>query len=105
VLAAAGLAGRWLRVLVEVPAAPAAAAVPAADGILRRLDELAVTAPRLVHGEQQACWPLVAHAGTLGLPTRIGPEDTTHGPDGGPVSGNAELTRLALDIWAASAAR
>jgi uncharacterized protein (DUF849 family) len=104
-LAAAGPARRWLRVLVEVPATPVAAAVAAADQILRRLDELAVTAPRLVHGEQQACWPLVADAGTLGLPTRIGLEDTTTGPDGGPISGNAQLTRLALDIWAASAAR
>lgn len=42
--------------------------------------------------------------GTLGLPTRIGLEDTIVGPDGSPVSGNAELVRLALQIWRASAA-
>jgi len=28
-----------------------------------------------------------------------------HHPDVGPVSGNAELTRMAPDIWAASAAQ
>jgi uncharacterized protein (DUF849 family) len=32
-----------------------------------------------------------------GLPTRVGLEDTTAGPDGEPVIGNAELVRLALD--------
>jgi len=38
----------------------------------------------------------------LGLPTRIGPEDTTVGPDGSTVDGNTELVRLALQIWTAS---
>jgi uncharacterized protein (DUF849 family) len=36
------------------------------------------------------------------LPTRIGLADTTTGPEGQPVSGNAELTRLALAIWTAA---
>ena len=104
-LAAAGPATRWLRILVEIIDVPAAGAVTAADGILGRLDELGVTVPRLLHGEQRACWPLVVHAGRLGLPTRIGLEDTVVGPDGAAVSGNAELTQLALEIWAASARR
>lgn len=100
-LATTGTATRWLRILVEITGVPAAGAVAAADEILRHLDELGVTAPRLLHGEQQTCWPLLAHAGTLGLPSRIGLEDTTVGPDGVPVSGNAELTQLAMEIWAA----
>ena len=103
-LAAAGHAAGWLRILVEIIDVPAGTAVAAADEILRRLDELDVTAPRLLHGEGPACWPLIAHAGTLGLPTRIGLEDTTVGPDGSAVSGNAELVQLALQIWKESAA-
>ena len=57
--------------------------------------------PRLLHGEGESCWPLVAHAAREGLPTRIGLEDTTAGPDGEPVSGNAELVQLALGVLAA----
>ncbi|HTX28458.1 MAG TPA: 3-keto-5-aminohexanoate cleavage protein [Streptosporangiaceae bacterium] len=72
--------------------------VAAADEVLHRLDELNATLPRLLHGEGPACWPLIAHAGALGLPTRIGLEDTTVGPDGTAVSGNAELAQLARQI-------
>jgi hypothetical protein len=39
-----------------------------------------LTTPRRLHGEGPACWPLIAYAGTPGLPTRIGLEDTTTGP-------------------------
>jgi hypothetical protein len=102
-LAAVGQAIDWLRILVEIIDVPAGRAAAAADEILRRLDELTVTAPRLIHGEGTACWPLIAHAGTIGLPSRIGLEDTITGPDGSPVSGNAELVQLALPLWQASA--
>jgi uncharacterized protein (DUF849 family) len=46
----------------------------------------------------------VAHAGRLGLPTRIGLEDTTVGPAGEPVTDNADLVRRALTVWTAAAA-
>jgi uncharacterized protein (DUF849 family) len=35
----------------------------------------------------------------LGLPTRIGLEDTLEVPDGTPVVGNPELVCLALSVW------
>jgi hypothetical protein len=38
-----------------------------------------VSEPRLLHGEDSACWPLIAHAGRLKLPTRVGLEDTLAG--------------------------
>jgi uncharacterized protein (DUF849 family) len=101
-LAAAGDPDSWLRILVEVTDTPAACAVDAAEAILRRLDEVGTTAPRLLHGEGAACWPLIAHAGRVGLPTRIGLEDTTTGPTGEPPSDNAELVRLALATWTAA---
>ena len=53
--------------------------------------------------EDHPAVPLIARAGTLGLPSRIG-LDTTVGPDGSAASGNAELVRLALHLWNASAA-
>jgi uncharacterized protein (DUF849 family) len=93
-------ASGWLRTLVEVSGVPAAEAVSYADGILGRLDRDPVI---LLHGEDESCWPLVAHAGRLGLPTRIGLEDVLTGPAGEPVSGNAELVQIALRVWAEAA--
>jgi uncharacterized protein (DUF849 family) len=87
------------RVLVEIIGTPAGAAVAAADAILARLDAAGYRGERLVHGEEEACWPLVAHAGRLGLPTRIGLEDTLLHPDGTPATCNADLVRHALTIW------
>lgn len=93
----------WLRVLVEIIGVAAEDATAQADRIMRQLRVAGVSSPWLLHGEGQACWPLIRHAGRLGLPTRIGLEDTTAGPDGIPVSGNAELVSLALAAWADAA--
>lgn len=93
----AGRVGEVDRILVEIIDTPAADALSKADAILARLAP--TTIPILLHGEDEACWPLIAHAGRLGLPTRIGLEDTLTGPDGNPVTSNADLVRLALPIW------
>jgi uncharacterized protein (DUF849 family) len=103
-LAAGGAAVDWLRILVEIIDAPADAAVVVADEVVRRLDQHHVSAPRLLHGEGPTCWPLIARAGMLGLPARVGLEDSTVGPDGSVVSGNAELIQLALQVWLVSRA-
>lgn len=83
------------RILVEVMS-------PRTDplAVLARLDEVGARGERLLHGEGERCWPMVALAGRLGLPTRIGLEDTLTAPDGTPVAGNAELVRHALSVWA-----
>lgn len=98
-IAAGPVPADWLRILVEVSATTAAAARAGADAILDRLSSAGVSAPILLHGDGDSCWPLVAHAGRLGLPTRIGLEDVLTGPLGEPVTGNAELVRLALVEW------
>jgi len=95
--------GGWLRVMVELSGVSADEAANRADQILDRLRATAQGADVLLHGEQDSCWPLIAHSGRLGLPTRIGLEDVTTGPEGQPVSGNAELVRLAIGIWASAA--
>jgi uncharacterized protein (DUF849 family) len=88
-----------LRILIEVMGEPADSAPRVAEDILRALDDSPLGGlPRLLHGEGEGCWPLVAQAAREGLLTRIGLEDTTAGPDGQPVSGNAELVRLALAV-------
>jgi uncharacterized protein (DUF849 family) len=83
------------RILVEVMS-------PQTDAlaVLARLDEIGVRGERLLHGEGERCWPMIALAGRLGLPTRVGLEDTLTGPGGAPVTGNAELVRHALSVWA-----
>ncbi len=93
----------WTRILVEIVDGTATTAIAAADAILTSLDDFGVTAPRLLHGEEAACWPLIAHAGRLGLPTRIGLEDTLAGPAGEPIADNAALVRQALAIWTTAA--
>ena len=119
-----GPAGRqpWLRVLVEIlePSAgtPGSASSDGfagsvgfggsggsstrADGAIERADEVlaavrgaGVDCPVLLHGEREACWPVLRHAGRLGLATRIGLEDVTLGPAGEPVRDNAHLVELA----------
>jgi uncharacterized protein (DUF849 family) len=87
------------RVLIEV------LETSEADAIIRELDRRGVSAPRLLHGERDACWPLIAHAGRLGLPTRIGLEDTLVTDDGRPAADNAALVRRALRVWDAQRAR
>src|ERR1700721_2665578 len=83
----------------ENPAVPVTPAELARDAALPALDSSAVRGlPRLLHGEGDSCWPLVAQAAREGLPTRIGLEDTLAGPDGRPASGNAELVRCALEM-------
>lgn len=98
-LAAEPVPADWIRILVEISQTPAAEARTRADEILTRLREVGVTAPIVLHGEGESCWPLVTHAGLLGLATRIGLEDVLTGPRGEPVADNAELVRLALVEW------
>ncbi|GGM07870.1 3-keto-5-aminohexanoate cleavage protein [Dactylosporangium sucinum] len=86
------------RVLVEIMS-------PETDpaAVLAALETAGVRGERLLHGEGASCWPMVALAGRLGLPTRIGLEDTLTGPSGEPVADNAELVRLALSVWSSAA--
>lgn len=92
----------WLRVMIEILKTPAGTAVAAAAEIVHDLRETDAAAPVLLHGENESCWPLISHAGALGLPARIGLEDTLSGPDGSDVAGNGDLVRLGLEAWSAA---
>ena len=93
-LAASGQRANVMRVLVEVMEGGPAEA----DAIERALDAARIEAPRLVHGEEAACWPVLAHARKHGRDTRIGLEDTLVLPDGRPAPGNAALVRIAARL-------
>jgi uncharacterized protein (DUF849 family) len=88
-----------LRILVEILDAGPDRAVEQATRVLAAVRASGSAVPVLLHGERQACWPLVREAGRLGLATRIGLEDVVTGPDGEPVCDNAQLVELALREW------
>jgi uncharacterized protein (DUF849 family) len=79
------------RVLAEVQGD--ADPVPAAEALLRLLEPLGL--PVLLHGEDDAAWPVLGYAARLELDTRIGLEDTLRLPDGGLAPDNAALVALA----------
>jgi uncharacterized protein (DUF849 family) len=96
VFAQAGLIDEALRVLLEVIGVPAGKAAAYAVRLLTEMDELALDVPRLLHGEGDAAWPVFDVARRYGVASRIGFEDVLTGPSGEPVTGNADLVRLAL---------
>lgn len=101
-LAASGLGGEVLRVLVEPGELQVGKSVPDALALVadihRTLDEAGITAPRLEHADGAVTWAVLEDAIRRGVDTRIGLEDTLHGPDGARVPGNAELVRIACRV-------
>ncbi|BBY64874.1 3-keto-5-aminohexanoate cleavage protein [Mycolicibacterium helvum] len=89
------LAPHCLRVMIELgPEGD----TETADDLLARIRGAGSPAPILLHGLDDSCWPLLAHAGVRGLQTRIGLEDTLVLPDGSTAPGNAELVAAATDV-------
>ena len=98
-LGASGLGNRVLRVLVEPGelqvGESVAGALALVEAIHRTLDQAGINAPRLQHADGAVTWAVLEDAIRRGVDTRIGLEDTLHGPDGEVVAGNAELVRIA----------
>ena len=97
-LLATGLAGRVLRVLVEVEDLDPAAVVGRAAAIDDALDGAPITAPRLHHGVEAATWAVLERALALGHDIRVGLEDTLVMPGGQPAPHNAALVSAALSL-------
>ncbi|MFC9061642.1 3-keto-5-aminohexanoate cleavage protein [Streptomyces sp. NPDC057074] len=95
------LGPRVLRVLAEVTDTGPATARDTARALLSTLGT-AHGRPILLHGEDAGAWPVLRLAGHLGLPTRIGLEDTLFLPDGSRAASNAELVRAGLEEWASA---
>ena len=99
-LGTSGLAGRVTRILVEPVEAGAADAVGLVEDIHRALDGFGIEAPRLQHGDGEAAWVLLEDAIRRRLDTRIGLEDTLHGPGDERTTGNDALVRAARELGA-----
>jgi uncharacterized protein (DUF849 family) len=83
-----------LRVLLEVDQ-PIGDGLAQAAALVAALDGKAGTVPVLLHGVDQAAWPVLHDAVRRGLDIRIGLEDVLTLPDGSPAAGNADLVAAA----------
>ena len=106
-LAASGLGNGLTRILVEPGELQlldsedkALGAIGLVEDIHEALDGFGLTVPRLQHGDSELTWALLADAIRRGLDTRIGLEDTLHGPNGDRTSGNEALVRAARELGA-----
>ncbi|MFJ8148303.1 3-keto-5-aminohexanoate cleavage protein [Streptomyces sp. NPDC096048] len=95
------LGPKVLRVLAEVTDTGPATAEDSAHTLLTALGA-AHGRPVLLHGEDAGAWPVLRLAGRLGLPARIGLEDTLLLPDGRRAASNAELVTAGLAEWASA---
>src|SRR3954447_8033417 len=94
-LAAAGLARRCRRALVEPQETAPAIAVAAAGAIDGGLEREGIELPQLHHGTDFTTWPVLDAAVRRDREARIGFEDTFALPDARRASSNAELVAAA----------
>jgi uncharacterized protein (DUF849 family) len=97
ILAASGLEGSCVRLLIEPTDDTVEAALTTADATLAALAGVAPQVPRLLHGKGPTVWPLLDEAWARGLQARVGLEDTLDLPDGRTARGNAELVAVAVE--------
>jgi uncharacterized protein (DUF849 family) len=89
------IARHCMRVMIELQSDGDPAT---ADDLLARVRAAGSSAPVLLHGLDESCWPLLQHAGVRGVQTRIGMEDTLRLPDGSIAPDNAALVSAAVDL-------
>lgn len=91
-------AHRVLRLLAEVTDTDPHTAPATAAALLAELRDVSGAVPILLHGEDDAAWPVLRLAVAEGLSVRIGLEDVLHLPNGTPAADNAELVRRAREF-------
>ncbi|MDT5248649.1 MAG: hypothetical protein QOJ28_1283 [Mycobacterium sp.] len=89
------IAKHCMRVMIELQGDED---VAVADDMLARVHAAGSPAPVLLHGFDESCWPLLEHAGVVGVQTRIGLEDTLRLPDGTMAPDNAALVSAAVRL-------
>ncbi|MDT5109932.1 MAG: hypothetical protein QOE20_1822 [Mycobacterium sp.] len=93
--ATSDIAKHCMRVMIELQGDED---VAVADDMLARVHAAGSPAPVLLHGFDESCWPLLEHAGVVGVQTRIGLEDTLRLPDGTTAPDNAALVSAAVRL-------
>ncbi|MDP9344641.1 MAG: 3-keto-5-aminohexanoate cleavage protein [Actinomycetota bacterium] len=96
--AAAGLAGRCVRVLMEPLDADPDDAVAHAAEMERIVLDAGIALEQVHHGDDLAGWAVMRRAYERGYGTRAGIEDMTVLPDGSPAPDNAALVRAAVAL-------
>lgn len=86
----------WRRVLLEPLSPQPAAALAELDALQAALGDFAPALPRLAHGMDATCWPLLRQAARLTGASRIGLEDVLTLPDGTRAATNLELYRAGM---------
>jgi uncharacterized protein (DUF849 family) len=89
------MAQHCMRVMIELQGDEG---VAVADAMLAKVASVGSPAPVLLHGLDESCWPLLEHAGSCGVQTRIGMEDTLRLPDGSVAPDNAALVSAAVAL-------
>jgi uncharacterized protein (DUF849 family) len=93
------MAMHCMRVMIELQAdGDPESWIATADDLLSQVLAVGSSAPVLLHGLDESCWPLLEHAGRRGVQTRIGMEDTLVLPDGSAAPGNAALVSAAVAL-------
>lgn len=92
------VAGRCVRVLVEVIDREGVDGVATTTAIDAVLDAAGNTAPRLHHGFNLMTWPVIENAFRIGRDVRIGLEDTRVLADGTAALDNAHLVATAVEM-------
>jgi uncharacterized protein (DUF849 family) len=95
---AAGVAGRWVRAMVEPLDADPADAVAHAGAIENTLHEAGVALEQVHHGDGIASWAVNQRAIQRGHGIRTGLEDTPVLPDGRQAQGNGDLIAAAAAL-------
>jgi uncharacterized protein (DUF849 family) len=94
----AGIAGRWVRVLIEPLDADPGDAVAHAAAMEQVLAQGGVRIEQVHHGDGIASWAVNRRAVARGHGVRTGLEDTPVLPDGRLASGNGELVTVAARL-------
>lgn len=89
------LVSRCRRILIEPNELDPGAAIANASAMISQLRDAGVRRPLLVDAQNEAAWPVLAHAIEGGHDVRIGLEDALRLPDGSVASDNAALVRAA----------
>ncbi|MBI1257766.1 MAG: hypothetical protein GC204_09880 [Chloroflexi bacterium] len=95
-----GWGERCLRILLEPEEKDVEGALASVAHIERLLDAANVTAPRLLHGNEETAWPLLIESAKRGYQCRIGLEDTFLLPSNDLAEDNAEIIRAARELIA-----
>ena len=89
---------RWRRILIEPWSTDLPSAEQELSALLKALGTPWLEIPHVIHGMDEATYPMLRRAATLTGASRIGFEDSLTLPDGSPAQSNAQLFQVGLSL-------